>query len=79
MWNHSTHPKSEEYTTTCRMLVTKYPTLRDNVGNEYVSSNYPSIHRVIYNVLSGFMENSVKAVVFEPTKAFKTCIRGGGK
>ena len=37
MWMNTKFPTSNEYTEVCRMLVTKYPVLKDSVGNGYVS------------------------------------------
>ena len=36
MYQHTTYPTSEEYTTVCRRLVEKYPFLKDTVGNGIV-------------------------------------------
>lgn len=37
MWNHTKTPSSEEYTTVCRILVSKFPVLEDTTGNGIVS------------------------------------------
>lgn len=37
MWQHSSYPTPEEYTSVCRELVLKYPVLKDTHGNGYVS------------------------------------------
>ena len=34
---HTERPTSEEYTTVCKKLISKYPVLRDTIGNGYVS------------------------------------------
>ena len=38
MYQHTTTPTSEEYTSVCKMLVETYPLLKDSCGNGYVSS-----------------------------------------
>ena len=37
MWEHTEYPKSEDYTKVCKVLVQKYPILKDTIGNGYVS------------------------------------------
>ena len=37
MYQHTTYPTSEEYTTVCKLLIEKYPILQDSCGNGYVS------------------------------------------
>ena len=40
IYQQTTHPTSEEYTRVCKMLIEKYPILKDSCGNGYVSSTY---------------------------------------
>ena len=37
MWQFTTQPTSEEYTSICRALVQEFPVLKDTHGNGYVS------------------------------------------
>ena len=37
MWVFTMYPSLEEYTGVCRMLVNKYPVLKDSIGNGIVS------------------------------------------
>ena len=37
MYQLTTHPTSEEYTSVCKRLVEKYPVLKDSCGNGHVS------------------------------------------
>ena len=37
--DHTSYPTSEEYTFVCRLLIEKYPFLKDKLGNGYVSSS----------------------------------------
>ena len=39
MYQYTTYPTSEEYTTVCRRLVVKYPFLEDTIGNGIVIPN----------------------------------------
>lgn len=50
VFEHTSRPTSEEYTTVCRMLIVKHPVLKDKVGNGYVSSHilYSSITYFIW-------------------------------
>lgn len=36
MWIHGTHPSPDEYTDVCRLLIKKFPVLRDTLGNGIV-------------------------------------------
>ena len=37
LFQHCTHPTSEEYTMVCVKLIATYPSLKDTIGNGYVS------------------------------------------
>ena len=45
--SHTERPTSEEYTTVCRMLISKYPVLRDAIGNGYVFGNSVRIYLMV--------------------------------
>jgi len=44
------YPSSEQYTTVCRKLVEKYPTLRDPVGNKAYVSIFGSNRMLLYSL-----------------------------
>ena len=44
MWQMTTNPTSEEYTSVCRTLVQRYPILKDTHGNGFVSQNMLHAH-----------------------------------
>lgn len=37
LWSHTQFPTSAEYTAVCQMLVSRHPSLKDTIGNGYVS------------------------------------------
>lgn len=39
MWQYTTQPTSDEYTSICRALVQKHPVLKDTNGNGYVRNS----------------------------------------
>ena len=43
IYQQTTHPTSEEYTRVCKMLIEKYPILKDSCGNGYVSSTHAHV------------------------------------
>lgn len=44
MWQFTTQPTSEEYTSICRALVQKFPVLKDTHGSGYVSCVMARLH-----------------------------------
>ena len=54
MWQITTQPTSEEYTSICRALVQKFPVLKDTHGNGYVSCVLAKDHCVSYYLLDTF-------------------------
>ena len=43
IWRYTQYPSPEDYTIICKLLVQKYPVLKDTIGNGYVS-NVPFLH-----------------------------------
>ena len=54
MWQITTQPTSEEYTSICRALVQKFPVLKDTHGNGYVSCVLAKDHCVSYYLFDMF-------------------------
>ena len=47
IWRYTQYPSSEDYTTVCKLLVQKYPVLKDTIGNGFVSDVF-YIHVCMY-------------------------------
>lgn len=54
LWQITTQPTSEEYTSICRLLVQKFPVLKHTHGNGYVSCVLAKDHCVSYYLLDTF-------------------------
>ena len=38
IWKYTQYPTADDYNTICKLLVQKRPTLKDTIGNGYVST-----------------------------------------
>lgn len=38
IWKYTRYPTADDYYTICKLLVQKHPTLKDTIGNGYVST-----------------------------------------
>ena len=57
---HTEFPSSAEYSAVCQALITKYPTLKDTIGNGYVSTQsiqyFVALITLVINI--GVLENT---------------------
>jgi len=53
---YTVHPTSEQYTTVCRKLVSKYPALEDTQGNSRIVSKGNFKKCIFISYVSGIME-----------------------
>ena len=52
VWRYTQYPSSEEYNTVCKLLIQKYPVLKDTIGNGFVSDTFYN-NFYVYNILQG--------------------------
>ena len=52
VWRYTQYPSSEEYNAVCKLLIQKYPVLKDTIGNGFVSDTFYN-NFYVYNILQG--------------------------